>query len=354
MRRTREFTHDKSDPSRPSRWRCRRCCPVTRAARRAGRTGQSRFHPLHDDRHRPGRWRAGDVSGPRHRRPRPDRSGEPGPTTFSVHAKGQVLFRTTPQYDADRVVTKASLDHGKIVLDLETIDLVTPGGTLGYTSGRNVLLDLTYTISQNAPLKLRNHRELILPGFVQGDLADPEVDAFRYRTLASGMNYRLFAPTQGGGAERLWARASVRSSSGCTVVARAGFAARQLLRQRVDPSGEPRGARFLHRRGQRIFDGAYVVAPQSTRLDDDGPGYAPQIKAIVDDRSPATPSTRPHPRRRLQQRWLHDAEDDGGRLPAPSPPRADLPASAERSSRRSSWPPSRRRPGSSPRPTTRP
>ena len=205
-------------------------------------------------------------------------------STFSVHAKGQVFFRTTPQYDADRVVTKASLDHGKIVLDLETIDLVTPGGTLGYTSGRNVLLDLTYTISQNAPLKLKNHRELVLPGFVQGKLVDPEVDAYSYHTSATGMNYRLFAPTQGGGAER-----HVGKGKRPLVVWLHGGGEGGLLSQNYyDNEATLRANRgalgFSTAEAQKIFKGAYVVAPQAeTAWMSGGPGYAPRIKAIIDD-----------------------------------------------------------------------
>ena len=41
---------------------------------------------------------------------------------------------------------------------------------------------------------------------------------------------------------------------------------------------------FATAEGQRIFDGAYVVAPQSTSYwIGDGPGFAPQIKEIVDE-----------------------------------------------------------------------
>ena len=84
------------------------------------------------------------------------------------------------EYDLDRVVTRARLDHGRIVLDLATTDLVTGGGTLGYLTrnSRNVLLNLVYTITQNAPLMLRSHGSLMLPGFTQGKLVDPEVDVY--------------------------------------------------------------------------------------------------------------------------------------------------------------------------------
>jgi len=71
-----------------------------------------------------------------------------------------------------------------------------------YNEARNVLMTLVYTITQTAPLKLRNRGSLTLPGFTQGKLVDPEVDAYSYHKSADGMNYRLFSPTQGGGWER--------------------------------------------------------------------------------------------------------------------------------------------------------
>ena len=85
--------------------------------------------------------------------------------TFSVHAKatspiplaaGDLIFS---EYDLDRPVTAARLDRrGNIVLDLSYAEGQVGGGTLGYivSKGRNVQLDLVYTITQNAPIALRN------------------------------------------------------------------------------------------------------------------------------------------------------------------------------------------------------
>jgi predicted peptidase len=210
--------------------------------------------------------------------------------TFTVHAKSRIPWTTTDlvftQYDADRPVTKAYLDHGKIVLELQTIDQTTLGGTLGYMvrAGRNVLMDLTYTLTQNAPLTLLNHRSLVLPGVTQGKLLDPEVDAYSYHTHANGMNYRLFSPTQGGGAER-----SVGEGKRPLVVWLHGGGEGGLLSQNYYDN-EPtlranRGALgFSTPEAQRVFKGAYVVAPQAeTAWMADGPGYAPRVKAIIDD-----------------------------------------------------------------------
>ena len=57
------------------------------------------------------------------------------------------------EYDLDRPVTAARLDHwGNIELDLAYGEGQVGGGTLGYIAGkgRNVVLDLEYTITQNA------------------------------------------------------------------------------------------------------------------------------------------------------------------------------------------------------------
>src|SRR4029079_13698775 len=83
-----------------------------------------------------------------------------------------------------------------IVLDLAYGEGQVGGGTLGYIAGkgRNVVLDLVYTITQNTPIVLRNRRSLTIGAFVQGELSDPEVDAFSYHDSRSGLKYRLSSP----------------------------------------------------------------------------------------------------------------------------------------------------------------
>src|SRR3954451_23022218 len=128
--------------------------------------------------------------------------------TFRVHAKatspiaiaaGDQIFS---EYDLDRPVTAVRLDYcGNIVLDLSYGEDQVGGGTLGYIvgKGRNVVLDLVYTITQNAPIAVGHRRRPItITRFVQGRLSDPEVDAFGYRISSSGMNYRLYAPGRRG------------------------------------------------------------------------------------------------------------------------------------------------------------
>src|SRR3954451_25382983 len=116
--------------------------------------------------------------------------------TFRVHAKATSPFpvaagdRILSEYDLDRSVTGIRLDPwGDIVLDLAHGEGQVGGGTLGYIvgKGRNVMLDLVYTITQTAPIELRNRRSTTITRFVQGELSDPEVDAFSYHISRSGL-----------------------------------------------------------------------------------------------------------------------------------------------------------------------
>jgi predicted peptidase len=207
-------------------------------------------------------------------------------STFSVHATGKVFYATTNAWSGDRVVTGATLDHGKIVIELQTVDQTTPyAATLAYTSGRNILLELTYTITQNAPLLLKNHRELTLPPFVQGKLVYPDVYAYSYHKAPDGlMNYRLFSPVQGGGKER----AVGEGKRPLIVWLHGGGEGGLMSRSYYDNEPTLRANRgalgFSTPEAQRIFKGAYVAVPQAEGAwMSGGPGYAPRIKAIIDD-----------------------------------------------------------------------
>src|SRR3954470_3278813 len=127
--------------------------------------------------------------------------------TFKVHAKATSPIPVAAgdhilsEYDLDRPVTAVRLDPwGNIVLDLAYREGQVGGGTLGYivSKGRNVMLDLVYTITQTAPIVLRHRRPLTIAAFVQGELSDPEVDAFSYHISGSGLKYRLYSPRYGG------------------------------------------------------------------------------------------------------------------------------------------------------------
>src|SRR5689334_13061552 len=127
--------------------------------------------------------------------------------TFSVHARATSPIPLAPgedifsEYDLDRPVTAVRLDRrGNIVLELSFAEGQVGGGTLGYipSRGRNVRLDLDYTVTQNAPVVVRDRRSITFPAFVQGRLSNPEVDAFSYHASDGGLKYRLYSPGRGG------------------------------------------------------------------------------------------------------------------------------------------------------------
>jgi predicted esterase len=205
--------------------------------------------------------------------------------TFTVHAKatspiplapGDVIFS---EYDLDRTVTAARVGrNGDIVLDLAHAEGQAGGGTLGYivSRGRNVQLDLVYTITQNSPVVVRG-RPVTFTSFEQGRLSNPEVDAFSYHTSGSGMKYRLYSPSRHRHGRRplvVWLHGGGEGAS-----------LPDNYYDNETPLRANRGALgFATREAQRIFDGAYVVAPQSQSFWlEDGDRFAPQIRDIIRD-----------------------------------------------------------------------
>ncbi|MFI0237824.1 prolyl oligopeptidase family serine peptidase [Streptomyces sp. NPDC016845] len=212
------------------------------------------------------------------------------PRTFDVHAKATSPFPVPAgetlqgEYDLDRTVTAVRLDRrGDIVLELGHAEGQAGGGTLGYLSreGRNVLLDLTYTLTQRAPIPLRNHRSVVIEKFVQNPrVSDPEVDAFSSHVSGSGMKYRLYSPTD--------AHSSRRNGRPLVVWLHGGGEGASLSNGYYDNETTLRANRgalgFATPEGQRIFEGAYVLAPQSTSYwMEDGPRFAPLIHEIIND-----------------------------------------------------------------------
>lgn len=210
--------------------------------------------------------------------------------TFTVHAKATSPIpiadgdTISGEYDLDRTVTAVRLDHrGNIVLDLSHAEGQTGGGTLGYIRGRarNVMLDLTYTITQRAPIVSRDQRPITIKNFVQNRrLSDPEVDAFSSHISGSGMKYRLYSPTG--------SHASRRGKHPLIVWLHGGGEGASLPDNYYDNETTLRANRgalgFATPQAQRIFDGAYVLAPQSTSAwMQDGPRFAPLIREIIGD-----------------------------------------------------------------------
>jgi predicted peptidase len=205
--------------------------------------------------------------------------------TFRVHAKATSPIPLAPgdlifsEYDLDRAVTAARLDRrGNIVLELSHGEGQLGGGTLGYivSRSRNVRLDLVYTITQTAPIVLRDGRSITISSFEQGRLSNPEVDAFSYHVSGSGMKYRLYSPRDKRGRRPL------------VVWLHGGGEGASLPDNYYDNETTLRANRgalgFATPQAQRIFSGAYVVAPQSTSFwMADGPRFAPLIREIIRD-----------------------------------------------------------------------
>lgn len=203
--------------------------------------------------------------------------------TFSVHVKATSPIDVPATdiysvYDLDRTVTAARLDRrGNIVLDLEYAEGVVGGGTLGYivSLARNVRLDLAYTVTQNAPLKLRNGRSLTLSRLVQGKLSNPEVDAFGY-AATDDLKYRLYAPRDGRRGDRRPLIVWLHGGGEGGALAQGCYDNETTLRANRGALG------FATPEAQRIFGGAYVVAPQSTSYWlEDGDAFAPMIADVI-------------------------------------------------------------------------
>jgi predicted esterase len=203
--------------------------------------------------------------------------------TFSVHARATSPVPVAPGvpvfglYDLDRTVIGARLDRrGNIVLELNYGEGVAGGATVGFHLGigRNVRFDLTYTIIQNSPLLVCG-RPTVIESFVQGRVANPEVDTFSYHTSASGLKYRLH-PSSNRGRRPLivWLHGGGEGGSPT-----AGY---------YDNETTLRGNRgalgFATAAAQRIFGGAHVVAPQSdAQWSDDSPRSARLIHEVIDE-----------------------------------------------------------------------
>lgn len=206
--------------------------------------------------------------------------------TFAVHVRATSPLDGALAYEQDRVVTAVRWSGRDAVLELEHGQDVAGASTLLYTSGRNVRLDLEYTITQAAPLRKRGSgAEVELSSFVQGELVSPEVDAFTHHQVDGGLKYRLFTPSSKGpkGAGRRKGRALVvwlhgGGEGGLLTGGHDYYDNETTLRANRGALG------FATDEAQEAFGGAYVLAPQSTSAwMQDGDGFAPQIQAVIDE-----------------------------------------------------------------------
>lgn len=202
--------------------------------------------------------------------------------TFLVHAKSESPVTLSGLsfgiYDVDRVVTGVQLKRDKIVISLENGPTAVGAGTLIYNvpSARNIRAILTYTITQKLPIALRKGGTLTLPALTQGTIKNAEVDAYKYAKSKDGMNYRLYVP-----------EGRSRDKKPLIVWLHGGGEGGAASLNYYDNEAQLRANRgslgFSTAEAQRIFGGAYVVAPQAeSAWMADGPGYAPRIKAIID------------------------------------------------------------------------
>ena len=172
-------------------------------------------------------------------------------------------------------MTKARLDRsGRIVLELLHGEGQGGASTLGYilSRGRNVRLDLVFTITQNLPLPRWHGKPLTIAGFEQGELVNPEVDAFSYHGSEATLKYRLYKPGRGKRPLIVWLHGGGEGA----LLPDNYYDNETTLRANRGALG------FATREAQQIFGGAYVVAPQSTSAWlQDGPRFAPLIRQIV-------------------------------------------------------------------------
>ncbi|WP_020014940.1 prolyl oligopeptidase family serine peptidase [Promicromonospora sukumoe] len=208
------------------------------------------------------------------------------PSTFAVHVVATNPLTGDVAYEQDRVVTGARwTGRGEVTLGLEHGWGVDGAGTLQYMGafGRNVLLDLDHTVTQVEPLRGPGAGGVVvLDSFRQGDLSDPEVDAFTYHATASGLNYRLFSPERRHRGGRRGAALVVWLHGGGEGGLRTGgydyYDNEATLRANRGALG------FATREAQDLFGGAYVLAPQATSAwMQDGDGFAPQILEAIEE-----------------------------------------------------------------------
>jgi len=204
--------------------------------------------------------------------------------TFSVKATGtnpytsldpKTVFGTFK--DVQRTVTGVHLDRqGNIVIDL-AYGFTTPGAfTFAWANSeqRNIMLDLTYTVTQNQPVKLWGGKDYTFTSLKQGRVVDPEVNAFG-KGKAAGMVYRIYKPKKAadgkrpliiwlhGGGEGGWSQAY---NNDLPLIANRGALG------------------FITPKAQRIFGGAFVLAPQANDywLNDAAQGYSARLKKLID------------------------------------------------------------------------
>lgn len=206
--------------------------------------------------------------------------------TFKVFAKGTlpkdtgiVLDEKTKSlgtFEVEREIENIYVnDKGNIVINLKYGKDVAGANTLSYVTGdvsRNVLMNLKYRVEQKKEIKGYK------TGFYrQGKVVDEEADKFVAAKSKSGVNYQYFKPVNKDDGKKhpliIWFHGN-------------GEGGYKDYRNNVSQKLANRGAvAFAEDKTQKIFGGAYVVAPQAddTWYNNYTKGYIKSVKAMIDE-----------------------------------------------------------------------
>jgi len=206
--------------------------------------------------------------------------------TFKVFAKGTLpkdsgivlddKTKSLGTFEVEREIENIFVnDKGNIVINLKYGKDVAGANTLSYVTGdvsRNVLMDLEYRVEQKKEIKGYK------TGFYrQGKIVDEEADKFVAAKSKSGVNYQYFKPVNKDDGKKhpliIWFHGN-------------GEGGYKDYRNNVSQKLANRGAvAFVEDKTQKIFGGAYVVAPQAddTWYNNYTKGYIKSVKAMIDE-----------------------------------------------------------------------
>ena len=206
--------------------------------------------------------------------------------TFKVFAKGTLpkdagivlddKTKSLGTFEVEREIENIYVnDKGNIVINLKYGKDVAGANTLSYVTGdvsRNVLMDLEYRVEQKKEIKGYK------TGFYrQGKIVDEEADKFVAAKSKSGVNYQYFKPVNKDDGKKhpliIWFHGN-------------GEGGYKDYRNNVSQKLANRGAvAFAEDKTQKIFGGAYVVAPQAddTWYNNYSKGYIKSVKAMIDE-----------------------------------------------------------------------
>lgn len=206
--------------------------------------------------------------------------------TFKVFAKGTLpkdagivlddKTKSLGTFEVEREIENIYVnDKGNIVINLKYGKDVAGANTLSYVTGyvsRNVLMDLEYRVEQKKEIKGYK------TGFYrQGKVVDEEADKFLATKSKSGVNYQYFKPANKDDGKKhpliIWFHGN-------------GEGGYKDYQNNVSQKLANRGAvAFAEDKAQKIFGGAYVVAPQAddTWYNNYSKGYIKSVKAMIDE-----------------------------------------------------------------------